>query len=140
MRSARLMLIRHLLPGITAVDDHEPLRYQDQDLHSDATRESHGPARKPSAEKFRRWAGNLALICYSQSSQYHSTASVLAIATAWNSRSTVIIGRKFSATHFWRDVRATNANVIQYVGEGRQAAICVRSPSLLRAGKNEAGY
>ncbi|TKA56719.1 hypothetical protein B0A53_01914 [Rhodotorula sp. CCFEE 5036] len=48
---------------------------------------------------------------------YHSTASVLAIATAWNSRSTVIIGRKFSATHFWRDVRATNANVIQYVGE-----------------------
>ncbi|GAA5977527.1 hypothetical protein JCM10908_005002 [Rhodotorula pacifica] len=48
---------------------------------------------------------------------YHSTASVLAVATAWNSRSTIIIGRKFSATTFWRDVRATNANVVQYVGE-----------------------
>lgn len=64
-------------------------------------------------------------------SQYHSTASVLAIATAWNSRSTVIIGRKFSATHFWRDVRATNANVIQYVGEGRQAAILLQFRFLL---------
>jgi hypothetical protein len=64
-------------------------------------------------------------------SQYHSTASVLAIATAWNSRSTVIIGRKFSATHFWRDVRATNANVIQYVGEGRQAQLVFfQSPTL----------
>ncbi|POY70016.1 hypothetical protein BMF94_6980 [Rhodotorula taiwanensis] len=48
---------------------------------------------------------------------YHSTASVLAICTAWNSQSTVIIGRKFSASTFWRDVKASDATVVQYVGE-----------------------
>ncbi|GAA5915705.1 long-chain fatty acid transporter FAT1 [Sporobolomyces salmoneus] len=48
---------------------------------------------------------------------YHSTASLLAIAVSWNAQSCVIIGRKFSASTFWKDVRASNANVIQYVGE-----------------------
>ncbi|GAA6015954.1 hypothetical protein JCM11491_007124 [Sporobolomyces phaffii] len=48
---------------------------------------------------------------------YHSTASLLAVAVSWNAQSCVIIGRKFSASSFWKDVRASNANVIQYVGE-----------------------
>ncbi|GAA5980575.1 hypothetical protein JCM5350_004352 [Sporobolomyces pararoseus] len=48
---------------------------------------------------------------------YHSTASLLAVAVSWNAQSCVIIGRKFSASSFWDDVRASNANVIQYVGE-----------------------
>ncbi|GAA5940572.1 long-chain fatty acid transporter FAT1 [Sporobolomyces koalae] len=48
---------------------------------------------------------------------YHSTASLLAVAVSWNAQSCVIIGRKFSASSFWKDVRASDANVIQYVGE-----------------------
>ncbi|KAM0748143.1 putative bifunctional fatty acid transporter/acyl-CoA synthetase FAT1 [Meredithblackwellia eburnea MCA 4105] len=48
---------------------------------------------------------------------YHSTAAVLAVATMWNAGGTVIIGRKFSATKFWEQARAADANVIQYVGE-----------------------
>lgn len=48
---------------------------------------------------------------------YHSTASLLAVAVSWNAQACVIIGRKFSASSFWDDVRASNANVIQYVGE-----------------------
>ncbi|GAA6064281.1 hypothetical protein JCM10212_000947 [Sporobolomyces blumeae] len=48
---------------------------------------------------------------------YHSTASILAIAVSWNAQSCVVIGRKFSASSFWNEVRASNANVIQYVGE-----------------------
>lgn len=76
-----------------------------------------------------------------------SNSALLAVGTAWKAGSTVIIGRKFSATTFWlvtfscflsdpqlnpqklilpflisrrtrrKDVRASKANVIQYVGE-----------------------
>lgn len=49
---------------------------------------------------------------------YHSTAAILAVGVAWCAHSTVVIGRKFSATTFWRDVRDSRANVVQYVGEG----------------------
>ncbi|GAA5822582.1 hypothetical protein JCM11251_006385 [Rhodosporidiobolus azoricus] len=49
--------------------------------------------------------------------QYHSTALVLAVCAAWNAHSTVVIGRKFSASSFWRDVRESRADVVQYVGE-----------------------
>lgn len=48
---------------------------------------------------------------------YHSTASFLGVGVAWRAGSTFIIGRKFSATRFWDEVRANNATVIQYVGE-----------------------
>ncbi|TNY18949.1 putative bifunctional fatty acid transporter/acyl-CoA synthetase FAT1 [Rhodotorula diobovata] len=48
---------------------------------------------------------------------YHSTAAILAVGVAWCAHSTVVIGRKFSATTFWRDVRDSRANVVQYVGE-----------------------
>ncbi|GAA5864950.1 hypothetical protein JCM8547_004245 [Rhodosporidiobolus lusitaniae] len=48
---------------------------------------------------------------------YHSTALILAVGLSWHSASTVIIGRKFSATRFWEDVRESKANVVQYVGE-----------------------
>ncbi|BGP33857.1 hypothetical protein JCM10296v2_005663 [Rhodotorula toruloides] len=49
---------------------------------------------------------------------YHSTAALLAVGVAWNAGATVVIGRKFSASSFWKDVRESRANVIQYVGEG----------------------
>lgn len=48
---------------------------------------------------------------------YHSTAALLAIGVGWHTGATVIIGRKFSASTFWKDVRDHDANVIQYVGE-----------------------
>ena len=48
---------------------------------------------------------------------YHSTAALLAVGTAWQAGSTIVIGRKFSASNYWQDVRDGNANVIQYVGE-----------------------
>lgn len=44
---------------------------------------------------------------------YHSTAAILAIGVAWNVGATVIIGRKFSASTFWKEVRDHDANVIQ---------------------------
>ena len=48
---------------------------------------------------------------------YHSTALFLAVFASWHAGSTVAIGRKFSATKFWDEVRAANATVVQYVGE-----------------------
>ena len=48
---------------------------------------------------------------------YHSTAALLAVGVGWRTGATVIIGRKFSASTFWKEVRDHDANVIQYVGE-----------------------
>lgn len=48
---------------------------------------------------------------------YHSSASFICIATAWHSGSTVIIGRRFSASRYWAEVRANDATVVQYIGE-----------------------
>lgn len=48
---------------------------------------------------------------------YHSSASFICIATAWFSGSTVIIGRRFSASRYWAEVRANDATVVQYIGE-----------------------
>lgn len=36
---------------------------------------------------------------------------------SWTCGATVILGRKFSATHFWEECRANNVTVIQYIGE-----------------------
>lgn len=48
---------------------------------------------------------------------YHSTAALLAVAVSWQAGATIVIGRKFSATNYWNEVREGRANVIQYVGE-----------------------
>jgi len=48
---------------------------------------------------------------------YHSTAALLAVGVAWQAGATIVIGRKFSATNYWQEVRAGNCNTIQYVGE-----------------------
>ncbi len=48
---------------------------------------------------------------------YHSSAAFLCVATGWYGGSTIIIGRKFSASRFWEEVRAHDATVIQYIGE-----------------------
>ncbi|GAA6004263.1 hypothetical protein JCM10207_002512 [Rhodosporidiobolus poonsookiae] len=74
-----------------------------------------------SASAFRGWStvnefGKKTRI-YTPMPLYHSTALLLAVGVAWNVGACVIIGRKFSASTFWNDVRASNANVVQYVGE-----------------------
>ncbi|KAK3352160.1 hypothetical protein B0H65DRAFT_547133 [Neurospora tetraspora] len=48
---------------------------------------------------------------------YHSSASCLGVCAALFRGATVAIGRKFSTKTFWEDVRASNATIIQYVGE-----------------------
>ncbi|KLJ09804.1 hypothetical protein EMPG_14770 [Blastomyces silverae] len=48
---------------------------------------------------------------------YHSTAAILGYLACMVSGTTIIIGRKFSASKFWKEVRDTEATVVQYVGE-----------------------
>lgn len=48
---------------------------------------------------------------------YHSSASFLCVGAGWHSGATVIIGRKFSATKYWDEVRKYDATVVQYIGE-----------------------
>ncbi|EQL35006.1 hypothetical protein BDFG_03227 [Blastomyces dermatitidis ATCC 26199] len=48
---------------------------------------------------------------------YHSTAAILGYLACMVSGTTIIIGRKFSASNFWKEVRNTEATVVQYVGE-----------------------
>ncbi|GAA5973711.1 hypothetical protein JCM21900_004997 [Sporobolomyces salmonicolor] len=74
-----------------------------------------------SATAFRMWTKyngfDSATRIYTPMPLYHSTAALLAIGAAWNAHACVSIGRKFSATSFWDDVRSSRANTIQYVGE-----------------------
>mgnify|MGYP001587021408 FL=1 len=60
-----------------------------------------------------------------------SLTALLAIGVSWNAGSTVIIGRRFSASHFWNEVSSAQANVCQYVGEVlrylvRSPAVCLK--------------
>jgi len=48
---------------------------------------------------------------------YHSSAAFLCVAAAWRAQATVIIGRKFSASRYWDEVRENDATVVQYIGE-----------------------
>lgn len=48
---------------------------------------------------------------------YHTSASLLGFCSCLVNGSTFILGRKFSTRKFWPEVRASNATIIQYVGE-----------------------
>jgi len=48
---------------------------------------------------------------------YHSSASVLGLCSVLNTGATLSLGKKFSTKTFWQECRATNATIIQYVGE-----------------------
>lgn len=48
---------------------------------------------------------------------YHASAALLGFCICLMNGSTLVIGHKFSARHFWPEVRASNATIIQYVGE-----------------------
>jgi len=48
---------------------------------------------------------------------YHSSAAILGFCSTLCQGSTIIIGHKFSTKSFWKEVRESNATIIQYVGE-----------------------
>ena len=48
---------------------------------------------------------------------YHSTPALFAFAPTLFTGSALVIGRKFSASTFWDEVRRNDATIIQYVGE-----------------------
>jgi acyl-CoA synthetase (AMP-forming)/AMP-acid ligase II len=56
-------------------------------------------------------------VFYTSMPLYHSSASILGVCTVLSGGSTLALGRKFNRRGFWEDVRASNATVIQYVGE-----------------------
>ena len=48
---------------------------------------------------------------------YHSSAAILGLCAALSGGNTIVIGHKFSTKSFWKEVRESNATMIQYVGE-----------------------
>jgi acyl-CoA synthetase (AMP-forming)/AMP-acid ligase II len=48
---------------------------------------------------------------------YHSSAAFLCVGVGMRSGATIIIGRKFSASKYWDEVRQNDATVVQYIGE-----------------------
>lgn len=48
---------------------------------------------------------------------YHGAAHGLLITPSITAGNTIVLGRKFSHSRFWPEVRASRANIIQYVGE-----------------------
>lgn len=56
-------------------------------------------------------------VVYTSMPLYHGTASALAALPCIMLGSTLALGRKFSATTFWQQVKLCDATVIQYVGE-----------------------
>lgn len=48
---------------------------------------------------------------------YHSTATLMGFGPALRQGATIALGRKFSTSGFWPDVRRHGATIIQYVGE-----------------------
>ncbi|OWJ91064.1 long-chain-acyl-CoA synthetase [Pseudomonas sp. A46] len=56
-------------------------------------------------------------VLYSTLPLYHSTALCVCWASAISGASAFAIGRRFSATHFWDEVRRYRATTIGYVGE-----------------------
>lgn len=56
-------------------------------------------------------------VIFSAMPLYHSSASVLSLLTAWNSRATFVVGRKFSPSTFWTQAKLSKASHVQYIGE-----------------------
>lgn len=56
-------------------------------------------------------------IIYTSMPLYHSSAAILSFLAALHGGATQALGRKFSTKNFWPEVKASNATMIQYVGE-----------------------
>ncbi|CAI4214527.1 unnamed protein product [Parascedosporium putredinis] len=86
------------------------------------------PQRRPDSERTEEFGHGLAILIYTSGTTgmpkpaiamplYHSSAAILGLLNTLEAGKTIAIGRKFSATRFWDDVRAADASIIQYVGE-----------------------
>ncbi|KAK4452174.1 hypothetical protein QBC34DRAFT_41657 [Podospora aff. communis PSN243] len=65
-----------------------------------------------------RWIGTKSTdVYYTAMPLYHSTAMLMGLSNALSAGATFAIGRKFSTSRFWEDVRKHDANIVQYVGE-----------------------
>lgn len=56
---------------------------------------------------------------------YHSSATLMCFCACLTVGCTCIIGRKFSARNFWKEVRENNATAVQYVGETMRYLLAV---------------
>ncbi|KAH8881704.1 acetyl-CoA synthetase-like protein [Thozetella sp. PMI_491] len=66
----------------------------------------------------RRWIGTTTKdVYYTSMPLYHSTAMLMAFSHVICAGATLALGRKFSTTKFWSEVRKHDATIIQYVGE-----------------------
>jgi acyl-CoA synthetase (AMP-forming)/AMP-acid ligase II len=59
---------------------------------------------------------------------YHSSAAILSFLAVLQSGSTQALGRKFSSRNFWREVRESEATMIQYVGETLRYLLAAPKP------------
>ncbi|PKS08678.1 hypothetical protein jhhlp_004731 [Lomentospora prolificans] len=65
-----------------------------------------------------RWLGwRPGDVFYTAMPLYHSSAAILGLLNTLEAGRTIAIGRKFSSSRFWDEVRAADATMIQYVGE-----------------------
>uniref|UniRef100_A0A8C4Q8C1 Long-chain-fatty-acid--CoA ligase n=1 Tax=Eptatretus burgeri TaxID=7764 RepID=A0A8C4Q8C1_EPTBU len=56
-------------------------------------------------------------VIYTALPLYHSAASIIALCGCITLGATLVLRKKFSASHFWSDCRKHNVTVIQYIGE-----------------------
>ncbi|CAG2233248.1 Very long-chain acyl-CoA synthetase,Bile acyl-CoA synthetase [Mytilus edulis] len=56
-------------------------------------------------------------IAYAVTPLYHSAATTLSLFNVIGQGATLVLGRKFSARHYWEEVRKHKVTVIQYIGE-----------------------
>ncbi|CAM9397750.1 unnamed protein product [Lampetra fluviatilis] len=76
--------------------------------------------------QLRFWRGAMLLeacgvtehdVVYSPLPLYHSAASLIGIGGCINLGATLVLRKKFSASHFWSDCRKHDVTVVQYIGE-----------------------
>lgn len=56
---------------------------------------------------------------------YHSTAAILGFLSCMVSGAAFLVGRRFSASKFWKEARETDATIVQYVGETMRYLLAV---------------
>ncbi|SPO06145.1 related to FAT1 - very long-chain fatty acyl-CoA synthetase [Cephalotrichum gorgonifer] len=114
----------------------EPVRYPDEDRYEDRGQNmaaliyTSGTTGLPKAAIMSwaktilgagvvsRWLGwRPGDVFYTAMPLYHSSAAVMGVLNTIECGKTIAIGRKFSATKFWDEVREHDATIIQYVGE-----------------------
>ncbi|KAF4624798.1 hypothetical protein G7Y89_g13372 [Cudoniella acicularis] len=100
--------VRDGLPGVT-VEVFTP------ELEAEAI--SIQAEREPNASRSESKPQNMAMLIFTSGTTGMPKAAILGLCMVLMTGGSIIIGRKFSTKTFWQEVRASNATVIQYVGE-----------------------